>query len=116
MRTELSNLKRIVIKIGSSIIDLDHGELVSKLCNQINQYLNKNREILIVTSGAISQGMRIMDILQRPKDTKKLQSLAALGQQRLMLMYEKSFSAYSHRTAQILHYAIMTKLFKVLIQ
>ena len=82
MRTELSNLKRIVIKIGSSIIDLDHGALVSKLCNQINQYLNKNREILIVTSGAISQGMRIMDILQRPKDIKKLQSLAALGQQR----------------------------------
>ena len=102
MRTELSNLKRIVIKIGSSIIDLDHGALVSKLCNQINQYLNKNREILIVTSGAISQGMRIMDILQRPKDTKKLQSLAALGQQRLMLMYEKSFSEYSRKTAQVL--------------
>ena len=102
MRTELSNLKRIVIKIGSSIIDINHGALVSKLCSQINQYINDNREILIVTSGAISQGMKIMDILQRPKDTKKLQSLAALGQQRLMLMYEKSFSAYSHRTAQIL--------------
>ena len=55
-----------------------------------------------MTSGAISQGMRIMDILQRPKDTKKLQSLAALGQQRLMLMYEKSFSEYSCKTAQVL--------------
>ncbi len=102
MKTELNKANRVVIKIGSSIIDNKNDVSIANICDGISQYLKDDKEVLLVTSGAISQGMKVMNIQERPKDIKKLQSLAAIGQQKLMLLYEKYLSNYNHRTAQVL--------------
>ena len=102
MRTELSKTKKIIIKVGSSIIDAKDGAIISRVCKDICKLLDDKMEIILVTSGAISQGMKLMGLSERPRDTKKLQSLAAVGQQKLMLMYEKIFSLHNHYTAQVL--------------
>jgi glutamate 5-kinase len=65
---------------------------LSNICNEISKFVKEGKEIVIVTSGAISQGMAILDMNDRPRDIKKLQALAAIGQQKLMLDYEKIFS------------------------
>ena len=68
----------------------------------VGKLLDDKMEIILVTSGAISQGMKLMGLSERPRDTKKLQSLAAVVQQKLMLLYEKIFSLHNHYTAQVL--------------
>ena len=102
MRIELNNTKRIVIKIGSSIIDHNHDKIINGVCANILNLLDEGKEVILVTSGAISQGMKVMNIQTKPKDIKKLQSLAAIGQQKLMLIYENIFSKSNLQTAQIL--------------
>ena len=103
MKTELKKSNKIVIKIGSSIINNDDGKnYLSNICNEISKFINKGKEIIIVTSGAISQGMSILSITDRPRDIKKLQALAAIGQQKLMLGYEKLFSQNNNHIAQLL--------------
>ena len=102
MRIELSKTSKIIIKLGSSIIDNRDEMIINGICANIAKYLQENKEIILVTSGAISQGMKVMDVKNKPKDIKKLQSLAAVGQQKLMSMYERIFSEYDFQTAQVL--------------
>ncbi len=100
MRTELQKSKRVVIKIGSSIVN--SSDYIARICDDISQQISLGKEIILVTSGAISQGMDILNVVDKPKDIKKLQALAAVGQQKLMMMYEKLFSMSNNNTAQIL--------------
>ena len=102
MRIELSKANKIIIKLGSSIIDNRDEMTINGICANIAKYLQENKEVILVTSGAISQGMNVMDVKNKPKDIKKLQSLAAVGQQKLMSMYEKIFSEHDFQTAQVL--------------
>ena len=92
MRTELKKSKRIVVKVGSSIVNSIEKDYISTICNDISEFIQEEKEIVLVTSGAISQGMKILNIKEKPKDIKKLQALAAVGQQKLMLIYEQNFS------------------------
>ena len=103
MKIELKKSNKIVIKVGSSIINNNDGkDYLSNICNEISLLMKKGKEIIIVTSGAISQGMAILDMNDRPRDIKKLQALAAIGQQKLMLDYEKIFSQNNNKIAQLL--------------
>ena len=102
MRIELNKASKIVIKLGSSIIDNRDDMIINGICASITEFLKENKEVMLVTSGAISQGMKVMDVKNKPKDIKKLQSLAAVGQQKLMLKYEKIFSEHDFQTAQVL--------------
>ena len=103
MKTELKKSKKIVIKIGSSIINNDGGKnYLSDICNEISNFVNEGKEVIIVTSGAISQGMSILNITERPRGIKELQALAAIGQQKLMLGYERIFSQNKNHIAQLL--------------
>ena len=102
MRIELNKASKIIIKLGSSIIDHRDDMIINGICTNIIELLKENKEVMLVTSGAISQGMKVMDVENKPKDIKKLQSLAAVGQQKLMLMYEKIFSEHDFQTAQVL--------------
>ena len=79
MRIELNKASKIVIKLGSSIIDNRDDKIINGICTSITEFLNKNKEVMLVTSGAISQGMKVMGVKNKPKDIKKLQSLAAVG-------------------------------------
>tara|TARA_B100000900_G_scaffold238435_1_gene202554 strand:- start:263 stop:1378 length:1116 start_codon:yes stop_codon:yes gene_type:complete len=103
MRIELKKSKRIIIKIGSSIVNSPNDtDYISSICDEVSAQISHGKEIILVTSGAISKGMSVINITDRPKDIKKLQALAALGQQKLMMMYEKLFSNNNNKTAQIL--------------
>ena len=95
----------IVLKIGSALISSDENlsdKLIKSLTAQINDYIKKGTNFVIVTSGAISQGQKILNINQKPIELESLQALAAIGQQQLMGMYERSFQDYNLLTAQVL--------------
>ena len=110
-REKLKDKKRIVVKIGSSSLqhpetgELDYIKLevlVRELCNLKNQ----GKEVVLVTSGAIAQGKKAMnlkeeDITEHNRIAMK-QACAAIGQSRLMMTYQRIFSEYNQVTAQIL--------------
>jgi glutamate 5-kinase len=75
---------------------------VENLVKVISDIRNSGREVILVTSGAISVGMARMNLPERPKDTPGKQACAAIGQSELMNMYDKEFSKYNRAVAQIL--------------
>lgn len=101
----MKDCKMIVLKIGSALISSDENlsdKLIKSLTAQINDFIKKGMNFVIVTSGAISQGQKILNINQKPIELESLQALAAIGQQQLMGMYERSFQDYNLLTAQVL--------------
>ena len=106
-RENLKDKKRIVVKIGSSSIT--HPEtgalnltklevLVRELCD----LKNRGKEVILVSSGAIAVGRQAIGVHHRPKNVSEKQACAAIGQAQLMMTYQKLFSEYGHRAAQIL--------------
>jgi glutamate 5-kinase len=98
--------KRIVIKIGSSLLytedtKLDHSFL-SEITDQISSLVNSGKEIIIVSSGAIAMGMSILKLGSRPKELSGLQASAAIGQHELMHVYRKLFQTRQLNCAQLL--------------
>lgn len=102
----LSNVHRVVIKVGSSTIAYPNGLLnlnrIDSLARQLSDLQNRGIEILLVSSGAIGAGMGKLGLTDRPSTIPDKQACAAVGQGILMHMYEKSFSEYSQTVAQIL--------------
>lgn len=102
----LSNVKRIVIKVGSSSITYNNGLInlnkLDQLCRQIADIHNSGIEIIFVSSGAIGAGMGKLRLNERPKTIPEKQAAAAVGQGMLIHLYEKMFSEYGITIAQIL--------------
>lgn len=109
IREMMKDKKRIVIKIGSSSLqhnetgDLDYTKLdvlVRELCNLRNQ----GKDVVLVTSGAISVGKKALSFQDAGKDNPIAvkQAYAAVGQARLMMTYQKIFAEYNQVAAQIL--------------
>lgn len=100
------NAKRIVIKIGSTLIT-NNGEGVDHTAirdwvRQIAALKHEGREILLVSSGAIAEGMQRLGWGKRPHEVNQLQAAAAVGQMGLVQVYESAFRAHGLGTAQIL--------------
>lgn len=106
MKQSEKKYKRIVIKIGSSLLSADRkgidSGVVKDLCGQIFALLGEKKELLIVSSGAIALGMSILGLAQRPKELAYLQSASAIGQNELMNIYARFFKEKGISTAQIL--------------
>lgn len=107
LRELIKDKKRIVVKIGSSSLqhpetgDLDYNKmevLVRELCNMINS----GKEVVLVTSGAISVGKKAVHIKDKPVEVSLKQACAAIGQARLMMIYQKIFAEYNQVAAQVL--------------
>lgn len=110
LREAIKDKKRIVIKIGSSSLqhketgDLDYirmDVLVRELCNLKNQ----GKDVVLVTSGAIAQGRKAVHLNSEKMHDNPMaikQACAAVGQARLMMMYQKIFAEYNQVAAQIL--------------
>ena len=98
--------KRIVIKVGSRLLtDIRNTPKeirIHDLIKQCAKLREKKLEVILVSSGAISTGMELMDIKKRPRDLSRLQALAAIGQSRLMSLYEKTSNKFGFHCAQIL--------------
>lgn len=102
----ISDKKRIVIKLGTSTIAHKTGKLNLRRMNNLVRVLadlqNSGREIILVSSGAIGLGTSKLGLKQRPSDTPSKQAAAAVGQCELMYMYDQLFGNYSITVAQIL--------------
>lgn len=106
-RNDLVNRKRIVVKIGSSSLHhMETGELnltkMERLVRELCELKNQGNDVILVTSGAIAVGKKTMNLSPDIKDTPVKQACAAIGQARLMMIYERLFAEYNHVTAQIL--------------
>lgn len=110
-RDRLRDKKRIVVKIGSSSLqhpetgDLDYTKL-DVLVREICDMRNKGKDVVLVTSGAIAVGKKAVHMKDcgRPgeKTIAEKQACAAVGQARLMMIYQKIFAEYNQVAAQIL--------------
>ena len=106
-REALKNKKRIVIKIGSSsLTHPETGDLnmrkIEKLVRIISDLRGEGREVVLVSSGAIAAGRQALGFTERPKEITQKQAFAAVGQARLMMVYQKLFAEYNQTAAQIL--------------
>ncbi|MCH7646803.1 MAG: glutamate 5-kinase [Nitrospinae bacterium] len=102
----LSNIKRVVIKVGSYILaSPDHTlntEMIRNLVSQVAALKDEGMEIIIVSSGAIAAGIRQLGLPSVPQSMPKKQAAAAVGQSILIWEYERNFQEAGHQVAQVL--------------
>jgi len=102
----LGKARRIVVKVGSSILASVekglHQEVFSHLAKEISELKRQGYEMVVVSSGAIAAGMEKLGYKTRPQSITQKQATAAVGQSRLINIYESYFSRYQQMVAQIL--------------
>ncbi|CUH97463.1 Glutamate 5-kinase [Propionispora sp. 2/2-37] len=105
-RSNLTDAKRLVVKIGTSTLTHETGKMnffrIEKLVRELSDLANQGKEIILVTSGAVSAGMERLGIKERPRTIPEKQAVAAIGQGILMHTYEKLFGEYGQIVAQVL--------------
>lgn len=99
------NARRVIVKIGTSVLerngDLD-PKVVDRLAADIARVRAAGVKTALVSSGAIAAGMGVAGLKKRPVAVEKLQALAAIGQRRLMQIYDSAFARQNVPTAQVL--------------
>ena len=105
-RDALKTKKRIVIKVGSSSITHPSGDLylskIEKLVRILCDLKAQQKDVVLVSSGAIAAGRRALHIGRRPESIAEKQAFAAVGQARLMMVYQRLFSEYNFVASQVL--------------
>jgi len=106
MSEALRNAKRIVVKVGSSLVT-DEGRgvdaaAVGDWCRQLAALVAQKRELVMVSSGAIAEGMKRLGWSTRPHAVNELQAAAAVGQMGLAQIYETALRAHGIGSAQVL--------------
>ena len=107
MRSEiLKDATRLVVKLGTGVLTDSRKQpdlaQMEQLVAQIAEQRQAGREIVLVSSGAVGAGMGALGYAKRPNELAELQACAAVGQSRLMAIYEKLFGAHRLSVAQIL--------------
>lgn len=102
----LASARRIVVKVGSSLVTnegkgLDHAAL-ARWAEQIASLVGGGRQVVLVSSGAIAEGLQRLGWSKRPKALHELQAAAAVGQMGLVQAYESIFRQYGLHAAQVL--------------
>ena len=102
---DLSKYSRIVIKVGSAIItnnyDIDKDK-INEIAQDVSYLHKQNKEVLIVSSGAVACGMKVLNIKKKPDSIPIKQALASIGQPYLISIYEKAFAQFSTNISQVL--------------
>jgi glutamate 5-kinase len=105
-RERLKLARRVVIKVGSALLtDPATGLARARIrvwCEEIHRLLSAQRQILLVSSGAVAEGIARLGLQARPATVHGLQAAAAVGQMGLVQAYEEAFSAHGRRTAMVL--------------
>ncbi len=96
----------LVVKLGSSIVAADSGELradvLDSVCAQVSALEQAGERVVMVTSGAIARGMRLLELPARPRAMDELQAASAVGQGDLFRAYESRLARGGTRAAQVL--------------
>mgnify|MGYP003333097635 FL=1 len=106
MSRAIQDAQCIVIKVGSTLVTnrgqgLDH-EAIGRWAAQMAELRAMGKQVVMVSSGAIAEGVQRLGWPKRPTDIHELQAAAAVGQMGLVQVYETSFAKYGIRTAQVL--------------
>ena len=106
MSDVLQQARRIVVKVGSSLVTNEgrglDAEAIHAWCVQLAALVRQGREVVMVSSGAIAEGMKRLGWSTRPKELHELQAAAAVGQMGLAQIYETSLRAQGLGSAQVL--------------
>ena len=99
-------MKKLVIKIGTSLLRGNDKyttfDIVNQYCSYITKAQSKGTKVILVSSGAVGLGCHKMNFKERPKEIISLQASAAIGQLHLMSLYEKAMGRFGYNVAQIL--------------
>lgn len=95
--------RRLVVKLGTGLLTDDRNRLDQTRVTQLaDQVATLGRQVVLVSSGAIAAGMEVLGLTQRPKSLPELQACAAIGQSKLMRVYDELFQRHNRHVAQIL--------------
>ena len=102
----VASARRIVVKVGSSLVTNEgrgvDAEAIANWSRQLAALARQGRELVMVSSGAIAEGMKRLGWTTRPKELHELQAAAAVGQMGLVQMYETLLRAEGMASAQVL--------------
>jgi glutamate 5-kinase len=102
----LRQAKRVVVKVGSSLVTNDgkgiDEQAIAHWARQLAALVGQGREVIMVSSGAVAEGMKRLGWRKRPSQVHELQAAAAVGQMGLVQMYESKLSAFNVGSAQVL--------------
>ena len=106
MQSVIGQAQRVIVKVGSSLVTnegrgLDHSA-IAKWADQIAHLRRMGKQVVLVSSGAVAEGMLRLGFERRPVAIHEMQACAAVGQMGLAQIYETSFRAHGLRTAQVL--------------
>jgi glutamate 5-kinase len=99
-------MRRVVVKLGSSVVADGDGaprtDVLARVCDQLADLQRQGDDAIVVTSGAIARGMRVMDLPQRPSSIGELQAASAVGQGKLYRIYDELLREREVTSAQVL--------------
>jgi glutamate 5-kinase len=99
-------MRRIVLKLGSSVVadaaGEPRGEVLERVCDALAALHREGAESIVVTSGAIARGMRVMELPERPSTIGELQAASAVGQGKLYRVYDELLRERGVTSAQVL--------------
>ena len=102
----LANTKVLIVKVGSSLVTNNGAGLdrtaIAAWATQISALVKQGKQVVLVSSGAVAEGMQRLGWKKRPVEVNELQAAAAVGQMGLVQMYESCFAEHNLHTAQIL--------------
>jgi glutamate 5-kinase len=106
MTSVVASARRVVVKVGSSLVTNDGRgldlEAISRWAAQVARLRELGKQVILVSSGAIAEGMQRLGWSQRPQQIHELQAAAAVGQMGLARAYETHFGRHGVQTAQVL--------------
>ncbi len=104
--TLVRGVRRIVVKLGSSLITTEgeglNSTMIDSIAQQVSDVMHEGREVLLVSSGAIAAGTQKLRLKEIPRTISLKQAAAAVGQSHLIWAYEKSFDQHHLQVAQVL--------------
>lgn len=101
----LNKARRVVVKLGSNVITAKNSlnlEVIDSIAGQINTLMERGIEVILISSGAMAAGVRKMGMSSRPSEIPLRQAISSIGQGGLINAWEKSFSRFKKKVAQIL--------------
>ena len=107
LRQEIAALADlVVVKVGTRVLTHENGTLdenrIARLAEELSELLATDRKVVLVSSGAVGAGISTLGLNRRPTDLARLQAVAAVGQTRLIEVYDRTFRKQGRRAAQVL--------------
>ena len=106
MKRNFETVNRIVIKIGTSSLVMPNGKInlekLDQLAFVISSLMNKGKDVILVSSGAMGFGLNVLNMDKRPTVIARQQAVSSVGQVAMMSLYSQIFAHYQTKVSQLL--------------